>query len=103
MLSDGPILAITIMKGFEPDGLAPVFEAMPKAVEPYLNDFTLLNSDGSFDVIEGDAPQSIVVTRWPSRALFDEYWASAAAQHVKALLSPNGSFSLIVVPDLSNR
>ncbi|MEM9221940.1 MAG: DUF1330 domain-containing protein [Pseudomonadota bacterium] len=101
MVSDRPILAITIISGFDPDGLAPVFEAMPAAVQPYLDDFTLLNSDGSFDVIEGDAPQAVVVTRWPSRALFDEYWNSTAAQHVKALLGSDGSLTLLVVPDLN--
>ncbi|MEM6847402.1 MAG: DUF1330 domain-containing protein [Pseudomonadota bacterium] len=103
MRDSGPVLAITIIEGFDPDGLAPVFEAMPEAVQPYLDEFSLLNSDGSFDVVEGAAPQAVIVTRWPSRALFDEYWASPAAQRVRGVLAAEGTFSLIVVPDQVGR
>lgn len=103
MSNDGPVLAITIIDGFDPEGLGPVFAAMPEAVQPYLDDFSLLNSDGSFDVVEGAAPQAVVVTRWPSRTLFDEYWSSPAAQRVKGLLSADGTFTLIVVPDQTAR
>lgn len=103
MSDDTPILAIAIVDNYDPNDMEPVFAAMPEAVQPYLDDFTLINSDGSFDSVEGLNPQSVVVTRWPSRKIFDEYWNSEAHQRVRAMRDGIASFTLLIVPDLTRR
>ncbi|MEM6762023.1 MAG: DUF1330 domain-containing protein [Pseudomonadota bacterium] len=101
MPDDTPILAISIAADYDAEAMAPFFAALPEAVTPYLDTFTLLNADGKFDTVEGKSPTAVVVTRWPSRAAFDEYWNSPAHQRAKDKREGLGSFTVLVVEDPS--
>lgn len=99
--TDAPVYAIVIGSDIDWERMKPYVAGIGSAYSPHAHAVTPIGT--TFETVEGEAPESVRMVRWTSKAAFEAFWYSDAYQELKKHREGAGRFTILLLEDETAR